>query len=128
MESLDQEHCPRDNERVRSARSAKLPGVPRLSEKSPSSTERTEPSPGDGRANVSVVLPTFNEKDNIVPLVEELRSRFRAGGYSYEILVIDDQSPDGTASLVATAFADDPGVRVTVRRKNYSGFERYYSD
>jgi dolichol-phosphate mannosyltransferase len=89
-----------------------------LSEQSPSSTGRTEPSRGDGRPNVSIVLPTFNEKDNIVPLVEELRSRFRAGGYSYEILVIDDQSPDGTASLVTTVFADDLGVRVTVRRKN----------
>jgi dolichol-phosphate mannosyltransferase len=63
-------------------------------------------------------LPTFNEKDNIVPLIEELRSRFRAAGHRYEILVIDDQSPDGTGSAVAAAFADDPGVRVTVRRKN----------
>ena len=77
-----------------------------------------EPSRPGGCPNVSVVLPTFNEKDNIVPLVEELRSRFRAGGYSYEILVVDDQSPDGTASLVTAVFADDPGVRVTVRRKN----------
>jgi dolichol-phosphate mannosyltransferase len=72
----------------------------------------------NGRPDVSIVLPTFNEKDNIVPLVEELRSRFRAAGHSYEILVIDDQSPDGTGPLVAAAFADDRGIRVTVRRKD----------
>jgi dolichol-phosphate mannosyltransferase len=89
-----------------------------LNEQSPSSTGRTEPSRRDAYPNVSVVLPTFNEKDNIIPLVEELRSRFRAGGYSYEILVIDDQSPDGTGAVATTVFADDPGVRVTVRRKN----------
>ena len=90
----------------------------RLSGHSPSSTGRTEPAQGKGSPDVSVVLPTFNEKDNIVPLVEELRSRFRDEGYSYEILVIDDQSSDGTGAAVASAFADDPGVRVTVRRKN----------
>jgi dolichol-phosphate mannosyltransferase len=72
----------------------------------------------EGQPDVSIVLPTFNEKDNIVPLVEELRSRFRAAGYNYEILVVDDQSPDGTGPLVATAFVDDRGIRVTVRRKD----------
>jgi dolichol-phosphate mannosyltransferase len=90
----------------------------RLSEQSPSSTGRAQHSGGDGCPDVSIVLPTFNEKDNIVPLIEELRSRFRDGGYSYEILVVDDQSPDGTASAVAAAFADDLGVGVTVRREN----------
>jgi dolichol-phosphate mannosyltransferase len=90
----------------------------RLSEQSPPPTGRAQPSRSDGCPDVSIVLPTFNEKDNIVPLIEELRSRFRAAGHRYEILVIDDQSPDGTGSAVAAAFADDPGVRVTVRRKN----------
>jgi dolichol-phosphate mannosyltransferase len=89
-----------------------------LSEQSHASAGRTEASRRDGCPNVSIVLPTFNEKDNIVPLVEELRSRLRAEGYSYEILVIDDQSPDGTGSVVMAVFADDPGVRVTIRRKS----------
>jgi dolichol-phosphate mannosyltransferase len=75
-------------------------------------------SGAEGRPDVSVVLPTFNEKENIVPLVEELRSLFGAPGYRYEILVVDDQSPDGTGEAVASAFGDDPGVRVIVRRKN----------
>jgi dolichol-phosphate mannosyltransferase len=81
-------------------------------------SERTEHLQQNGRPDVSVILPTFNERDNIVALVEELRSRFRAGRYSYELLVVDDQSPDGTGQIVAAAFAEDPGVRVIVRSKN----------
>ena len=65
-----------------------------------------------------MILPTFNEKDNIVSLVEELRSRFRAADHSYELLVVDDQSPDGTGGIVAAAFAEDPAIRVIVRRAN----------
>jgi dolichol-phosphate mannosyltransferase len=82
-------------------------------------SEHTEHLQQNGRPDVSVILPTFNERDNIVALVEELRSRFRAGRYSYELLVVDDQSPDGTGQIVAAAFAEDPGVRVIVRRKNH---------
>jgi dolichol-phosphate mannosyltransferase len=89
-----------------------------LSEQSGSLSRRAEQPRQDGGPAVSVVLPTFNEKDNIVALVEELRWRFRARGHSYEILVIDDQSPDGTASLVTRAFADDPCVHVTIRHSN----------
>jgi dolichol-phosphate mannosyltransferase len=81
-------------------------------------SERTEHLQQNGRPDVSVILPTFNERDNIVALVEELRSRFRAGRYIYELLVVDDQSPDGTGQIVAAAFAEDPGIRVIVRRKN----------
>jgi dolichol-phosphate mannosyltransferase len=90
----------------------------RLREQSPPSAERTGPLRQDERPSVSVILPTFNEKDNIVPLVDELRLRFRTGQHSYELLVVDDQSPDGTGEIVAAAFAEDPGVRVIVRRKN----------
>jgi len=79
-------------------------------------SERTQHLQQNGRPDVSVILPTFNERDNIVALVEELRSRFRAGRYSYELLVVDDQSPDGTGQIVAAAFAEDPGVRVTSPR------------
>jgi dolichol-phosphate mannosyltransferase len=89
-----------------------------LSIPSPYSVERAQQNGSEGRPDVSVVLPTFNEKENIVPLIEELRSLFGPGGYRYEILVVDDQSPDGTGEAVASAFGDDPGVRVIVRRKN----------
>ena len=68
--------------------------------------------------SVSVVLPTFNEKENIVLLVEELRTRLRDAQRTYEILVVDDRSPDGTAAAVREAFSDDAGVRLIVRDEN----------
>jgi len=48
-----------------------------------------------------IVIPTYNEKENIGPLIEELQKVFgRIRGYSMSILVVDDNSPDGTADVV----------------------------
>ena len=50
------------------------------------------------RPLVSIVLPTFNEKGNIERLIPALRNQLP---WSVEFLVIDDNSPDGTAAAVA---------------------------
>lgn len=68
--------------------------------------------------DVSVVLPTFQERENIVPLVGELCMLFRELNVVYEILVVDDSSPDGTAAAVRSAFEADDGVKVIDRRTN----------
>ena len=60
---------------------------------------------------VSVIIPTFNERENIVPLVRAVHGELR--DVPHEILVVDDQSPDGTAQVVMDL--KDPGVRVFVR-------------
>jgi dolichol-phosphate mannosyltransferase len=65
---------------------------------------------------VSVVLPTFNERGNIVSLVHEVLEAL--SGYAVEILVVDDNSPDGTASWVRENFPDRPDVKVIVRTIN----------
>jgi dolichol-phosphate mannosyltransferase len=62
---------------------------------------------------VSVVIPTYNERDNVTPLVEKIDSAL--SGYNHEILFIDDNSKDGTAEL-ASALAPRYPVRVIVRR------------
>ena len=51
---------------------------------------------------VSVVLPTYNEAGNIIPLMERILA---AVGPDTEIIVVDDDSPDGTGGLGA-------GVRI----------------
>ncbi len=61
---------------------------------------------------ISVVIPTYNEADNIGPLVEALDRAFR--GMPYEVVVVDDSSPDGTAEVVASLSERYP-VRVLVR-------------
>ena len=65
---------------------------------------------------ISVVLPTYNERDGICELVAEILAVTRRAGLAAEVLVIDDDSPDGTGQLVEATFKDDPAVRVHVRR------------
>lgn len=48
--------------------------------------------------NISVILPSYNERDNIVPLIHELM--IHLSSYDYEIIVVDDNSPDGTCDAV----------------------------
>ena len=57
---------------------------------------------------ISIVLPTYNEAENIKELIPQLKKEFPKA----EILVVDDSSPDGTAKV-----AKSLGVRVIVRKK-----------
>jgi dolichol-phosphate mannosyltransferase len=65
---------------------------------------------------ISVVLPTYNERDGIAELVAEILTVTRRAGLEAEVLVVDDGSPDGTAAHLSATFAADPAVRVVVRR------------
>src|SRR3989344_3519871 len=49
---------------------------------------------------LSVILPTYNEKENIIQVITELESFFSKKTKSFEIIVVDDSSPDGTADEV----------------------------
>jgi dolichol-phosphate mannosyltransferase len=62
---------------------------------------------------VSVVLPTYDEAGNIVRLVHALHQAL--ADVDHEILVVDDNSPDGTYQLVVASFSDDPRVRPILR-------------
>jgi dolichol-phosphate mannosyltransferase len=61
-------------------------------------TSSLGPSPGFA----SVVLPTYNERDNIVPLLQDLHAVIEC---PHELIVVDDNSPDGTSQAVQ-AFID----------------------
>ena len=54
---------------------------------------------------VSVVVPVFNEQDNVAPLVERLTNALDSLGESYEVLFIDDGSTDATWIRIADAAA-----------------------
>tara|TARA_Y100000310_G_C20701005_1_gene829881 strand:- start:6885 stop:7574 length:690 start_codon:yes stop_codon:yes gene_type:complete len=47
-------------------------------------------------SKVSVILPTYNERGNISELCKELTKKIKSAGYAPEIIVVDDNSPDGT--------------------------------
>jgi dolichol-phosphate mannosyltransferase len=61
--------------------------------------------------NVSVVLPTFNEGATILPLIADIHAAIADA----EVVVVDDDSPDRTWSIVGQAHPDDDRVRV-IRR------------
>jgi dolichol-phosphate mannosyltransferase len=62
---------------------------------------------------ISIIIPTYNEVDNIVPLVERIHAAM--GGRPYEIIFVDDNSRDGTAETAA-ALAPKYPVRALVRK------------
>ena len=49
---------------------------------------------------ITIILPTYNERENIVLMVRALEEQFRAVPHDMHILVVDDNSPDGTADAV----------------------------
>lgn len=49
---------------------------------------------------VVVIIPTYNEARNIAPLVEALHEQFASLQHDMNVLVVDDNSPDGTADVV----------------------------
>ena len=62
---------------------------------------------------LSIVIPTFNEKENIVPLVKQIAKAL--AGYDYEVVFVDDNSSDGTAKAIENLAGEYP-VRVLVRK------------
>ena len=62
---------------------------------------------------LSIVIPTYNEGDNITPLVERIDRAL--SGYDYEILLVDDNSRDGTPEIVTGLSAKYP-VNIAVRK------------
>jgi dolichol-phosphate mannosyltransferase len=63
----------------------------------------------------SLVIPTHNNKPVIKPLLNKLTEDLN--GLNYEIIVVDDDSPDNTAVEVLNFNAVNPRVRLVVRRK-----------
>jgi dolichol-phosphate mannosyltransferase len=61
-----------------------------------------------------VIIPTYNESDNIERLVDTI---FRLQPVGLDILVIDDNSPDGTALIVSEIMEREPRIRLISREK-----------
>ena len=70
---------------------------------------------------LTVVVPSYNERGNVAPLVERVAAAL--AGTRFEILFVDDSSPDGTAEEVRAAALRDPRCRLITRcgRRGLSG-------
>ncbi len=70
-----------------------------------------------------VVVPTYNEAENVERLVEAVLAQ----GADYEVLIVDDASPDGTAEVVAAKAATEPRLHL-LRRNERLGQATAYVD
>src|SRR5207249_11108690 len=62
---------------------------------------------------LAVVIPTFNERDNVRPGLNNLANALT--GIRYEVIFVDDDSQDGTADGIRAIARTDPYVRVLQR-------------
>ncbi len=75
-------------------------------------TKKGKPVPPTAaEPRILVSLATYNERDNLTPLIKEIRQAIPAA----DVLVIDDNSPDGTGDLAEKLAVDDPHIRVMHR-------------
>ncbi len=68
---------------------------------------------------LSIVIPVFNEADNVAPLHEELSLVLAELGRPYEIVFVDDGSTDRTPERVAAVASGDTHVRLVRLRRNF---------
>ncbi|MGH8210215.1 MAG: GtrA family protein [Steroidobacteraceae bacterium] len=66
---------------------------------------------------VVIILPTYDERGNIAALLTSLQGEFRRLHHDMHILVVDDNSPDGTAALVREAMREYPNVHLLTGAK-----------
>ena len=64
----------------------------------------------------SVILPTLNEKGHIIELIKKIRFIFSEIHQKYEIILVDDNSTDGTIDLVKNIEKDYDNIKLFVRR------------
>jgi dolichol-phosphate mannosyltransferase len=63
----------------------------------------------------SIILPTYNEKENIVELIRAIFTTLEPDSMDFEVVVVDDNSPDGTADVVRHTFGQNCRVKLLVR-------------
>lgn len=69
--------------------------------------------------DLSIVVPVYNEVDNLRPLCERIHAALAEAGREYEIILVDDGSRDGSSGLLAELHAEDATLTVLRFRRNF---------
>jgi len=88
-------------------------------EPQPTGRPRCAEDRADAVPAISVVVPIYNEAENVVALHEALTFALREYGRPYEIVLVDDGSRDGTRDVLRERAANDPRLRLVMFRRNY---------
>lgn len=77
---------------------------------------------------ISIMVPCYNEEDNVVPMSKALKELFetRLAQYDYEILFIDNKSTDNTRTLLRQICSENPKVKAIFNAKNFGQFNSPY--
>ena len=77
---------------------------------------------------ISVLVPTFNEEENVVPLSKAILSVFaeQLPEYRYELVFIDNRSTDHTRDLLTGLCAGNPAIKAIFNAKNFGQFNSPY--
>jgi dolichol-phosphate mannosyltransferase len=78
---------------------------------------------GDSAPKVIVVIPTYNERDNLPKIVSKLEALQMP---NLQVLVVDDDSPDGTGDLADKLAQESPGTIGVLHRTEKDGLGRAY--
>ena len=71
------------------------------------------------RPNVSIVIPVYNEQDNVYRLYEEVVAVMGTTARTFELVVVDDGSLDQTTLRLRAIATQDPRVKLVIFRRNY---------
>ena len=68
---------------------------------------------------LSVVIPVYNEEENVEPLFLEIKGILASLGKSYEIIAVDDGSKDGTFPVLSRLHRDESSLKVVRLKRNF---------
>jgi len=68
---------------------------------------------------VSIIVPVYNERENLEPFLKSLAQALDPTGEVYEVLLVDDGSTDGSDAYMETLPARDPRIKVIQFRRNF---------
>jgi dolichol-phosphate mannosyltransferase len=68
---------------------------------------------------ISVVVPIFNERENLPELRRRLTEALDATGHDWEAVLVDDGSADGSAAIISGFHADDPRIKLIELSRNF---------
>ncbi len=69
--------------------------------------------------DLSIVIPVYNEEENVEPLVEEIKAAVKPSGKRFEIVVVDDGSQDQTFAVLNRLHRQYPWLRVIRLKRNF---------
>lgn len=77
---------------------------------------------------ITILIPTYNEQDNVIPLSEEIINIFSTSltNYEYEIIFIDNDSKDNTRKNLLELCSKNKNIKAIFNAKNFGSKSRFY--